>query len=175
MKKSSVLIVMLALALALPVFGLAEAAATDTPATPAPTTPWGIGRGYRWQQTPPAAPQNNFVDENQDGVCDNCGQTPGQNPQAPGFVDADQDGVCDKFGTQAQFQGRGMMGRQQGMRGQMQGMRGQMQGMRGRMHRMQNQTNGYQPGRGFVDANNDGICDLFQNNTPRQPGGRFRR
>ena len=37
-----------------------------------------------------------YVDEDGDGICDNCGTTCGS---CPGFVDADGDGVCDNYGT----------------------------------------------------------------------------
>lgn len=123
-------VLMLVLSLALPVLGLAaEATAPDT-------TPLALGaqRGRRWNTTPadPAAPQSNYVDENNDGLCDNCGTAQGTNPDAPGFVDADKDGVCDNLGTAQQYQGR------MGQRGR--------RGMQAR-------------GRGFVDADGDGVCD----------------
>lgn len=188
MKKLTILLA-IALMLALPVLGLAEtAAAPETTEIPEVTeTPaWGMGWGRgRWnQQAPAEVPQApGFVDENQDGVCDTCGQTPGQNPQAPGFTDENADGVCDHFGTDAQFQGRaGMMqGRsrmaQRGMRmaqGRGRGMMGQgrTQMMRGRMHNAQGQNS---QGPNFADANQDGICDFFQNNNNTRPGGRFGR
>lgn len=37
-----------------------------------------------------------YVDEDGDGICDNCGATCGS---CPGFVDADGDGVCDNYGN----------------------------------------------------------------------------
>lgn len=46
-------------------------------------------------------PGQNFVDQDGDGLCDLCGQEPGQ---GPGFVDADGDGVCDNYGTGQQQQ-----------------------------------------------------------------------
>lgn len=185
MKKTAIL-VLAALLLALPILGLGETV-TNPEVTEAPaateTPVWGMGRGNRWQQNQTTPPQSNFVDENQDGVCDTCGQASGQNPQAPGFVDENADGVCDHYGTDAQYQGRGrmMQGRMQGMQGRgaqafrgrapmgqgrVQGMRGHMGMMRNRMHRGQGQS--------FADANQDGVCDFFQNNTQSQPGGRFR-
>lgn len=60
----------------------------------------------------PSSPGPNFVDEDGDGVCDNCDGTPnlyrynygnqnqegamnGPHSPGPNFVDADGDGVCD--------------------------------------------------------------------------------
>ena len=39
------------------------------------------------------------VDEDNDGVCDNCGYNAGGNGQGRNYVDADNDGVCDNYGT----------------------------------------------------------------------------
>jgi hypothetical protein len=51
----------------------------------------------------------NFVDEDGDGVCDNCGS--GSYGQANGgganFVDEDGDGVCDYYGSGPRGQGQG--------------------------------------------------------------------
>lgn len=43
------------------------------------------------------AQQRNFVDENNDGVCDNagCGECKNTQTQQRNFVDEDNDGVCD--------------------------------------------------------------------------------
>lgn len=166
MKKTMLVILILALLASVPLFGLAET--TQTPDTnPAPTQSFGQQRGRRrvWQ---PEAPAGGFVDENQDGVCDNCGQIPGQNPQAPGFADENKDGVCDRFGTEAQ-----RLNRRHGMG---QGRTQQLKRGRGGMAQTQNRTNLQE--KNFTDANQDGICDLFQNRTrQQQPGGRgrFRR
>ena len=45
----------------------------------------------------PKAPKTNWVDANNDGVCDNYTGTPKMNKGTvkPNFVDADGDGVCD--------------------------------------------------------------------------------
>ena len=53
-----------------------------------------------------------FVDENEDGVCDHAGE----GGQGPGFVDENEDGVCDHVGTGGMRggQGAGRMGRSQG-------------------------------------------------------------
>ncbi|NLX82316.1 MAG: hypothetical protein GXZ04_00640 [Clostridiales bacterium] len=159
--KKNVLILALALLLALPVFGLA-AEETAQPETSTPvnqTTPQGAQRGRRWNQTPaaPAAtPKSNYVDDNNDGVCDNCGQTQGNNPDAPGFVDADGNGVCDHLGTEQQGQA---FGRNQALRGRGSNKRafGRSQGMNGQGKADNN------PGRNFVDADKDGVCDNYPN------------
>lgn len=39
-----------------------------------------------------------YIDENGDGICDNCGTNSGS---CAGFVDADGDGVCDNYGNGA--------------------------------------------------------------------------
>ncbi len=73
-----------------------------------------------------------FVDEDGDGVCDNCGSGQGgsgygRGPgQGMGFVDEDSDGVCDNCGSGQGGSGYG---------------RGPGQGM------------------GFVDEDGDGVCD----------------
>lgn len=116
----------LVMALLLPSLAMAEEAATNDPqATQAPSLTQGGGR--RWRQQP-AQPDNQeaksrYVDENQDGICDNCGQQPGSNTKAPGFVDADGDGLCDHLSEAGQRKGNMMPG--QGRRGQG---RGKMQG-----------------------------------------------
>ena len=106
-------VLMLVLSLALPVLGLAAEVTTTPDVTP---LAYGAQQGRRWNATPavpadPAAPQSNYVDENNDGICDNCGTAQGTNPDAPGFVDADKDGVCDNLGTAQQYQGRMGQGR----------------------------------------------------------------
>lgn len=117
--KKFALILTLTLMIALPLFGLAETA-PETEPTSTPAAPWGQRRGYRWNQEP-ATLKSNFIDEDNDGECDNCGATQGQNPDAPGFRDENKDGVCDHYGTDSQGQGARSM---QPMRGRMQGMRG---------------------------------------------------
>ena len=187
MKELTVLLLAMLLA-ALPLMGLMEdttaaEAPVETPAeTPAAQAPrWG----WRWNQNQEQA-QPPFVDENQDGVCDTCGQTPGQNPAAPGFTDEDQDGVCDHYvpgvgpgfqgrsqaqGRMPMMRGRMMMGRGRMAQGRMGGRRGGMQGPQGR---------GAQ-GPSFLDENQDGICDRFNPgtaqpwNTPGFGPGRNRR
>ena len=44
-------------------------------------------------------PHHDFVDEDQDGLCDSC-QLPKEAPEQPGFVDEDGDGLCDHCGQQ---------------------------------------------------------------------------
>lgn len=172
--KKKLLLVVLALAIALPLAGLA-ADVPETPETEAPAT-W---YGPRWRQNAPATPPTGFVDENNDGVCDNCGNTQGANPDAPGFADEDNDGVCDNLGTTQQGQGRlqmmrirmqQMQGRMQQMQGRMQqqGRGANMQGrhtMRGRMQQqgmgrgMARGAQGNAQGPNYQDENNDGVCD----------------
>ncbi len=152
MKKTLVILVM-ALLVALPVFGLAAEAPATPEAEPTTAQPF---YGRRWRQTVPEAPattpQTAFEDADNDGICDNCGQPQGQNPAAPNFTDENQDGVCDNLGTENQGQGRQdrAVGRGRHMSGR--GMMGKGQG------------------RNFVDANGDGLCDHAQN-----PGMRGRR
>ena len=73
-----------------------------------------------------------YVDADGDGVCDNYGA--GQGSRS-GYVDADGDGICDNYGN-----GYGC---------------GNGQG----------NGNGYGPGNGngagYVDADNDGVCDNY--------------
>ncbi len=107
--KKTLLILMLALAMTLPLLSLAEATEVPEVETPdqQPVTPVGGQYGRRWNiQDDPAFAPARFMDENEDGVCDLCGNEPGKNTQAPGFVDEDQDGVCDHYGTDQQRQGR---------------------------------------------------------------------
>lgn len=96
-----------------------------------------------------AAAQNNFIDENNDGICDNyadgaCPQNGTGNGYGRGnsnFVDENNDGICDNRadGT-CPRNGTG---------------------------------NGYGRGNGnFVDENNDGICDNYANGAcPRNGTG----
>lgn len=78
--------------------------------------------------------EQNFVDVDEDGVCDNMGSGAGEGKQYRGagmqgqnFVDADGDGTCDNKGT-----GLG----------------------KGKQHRGAGQQ-----GQNFVDADGDGVCD----------------
>lgn len=157
--KKALIFLMMALLL-LPVAGLAEdAPPAETPQAGAPAAPTSRGCGWR-RGAPQGAPGSRFTDENNDGVCDACGQTPAQDDAAPGFADEDGDGVCDHRAA-GRRQGRGM-GR---MRGPMQGMRGRMQG-RG-MGRTGQRGQGVRQGRNFVDANGDGVCDNLNDNAVR--------
>jgi hypothetical protein len=120
--KKNLIILALALLIALPIYGLAAEAAA-LPAADAQTTPLGGQFGRRNQtaaQQPAFIDENNdgicdlcgnvqgagYVDADGDGVCDNCGNVQGTNAQAPGFIDADGNGVCDNLGTAQQYQGR---------------------------------------------------------------------
>jgi hypothetical protein len=130
--KNRTLSLILALGLALPVLGLA--AATDS------------------SITIPAAEVNgsNYADENNDGICDNCGtalQGTGRgqgvngyrmnaNTAGSNYVDENNDGICDNCGTTLQGTGRG-----QGMHGQ--------------------RMNANTACSSFVDANQDGVCDNY--------------
>lgn len=183
MRKTLVILVM-ALLIALPVFGLAA----ELPAAPDAETaaPPAVQYGRRWRQTTPAepavpatpaAPRTGYVDADNDGVCDNCGQAQGQNPNAPGFTDADGDGVCDHLGSARQR--RFAMGSRQmmmGGRGQHRRPFGNAQQMPGKGMR------GAQQGSNYADSDNDGVCDNMgtgpmQNRRPgsfgpAQPGAR---
>lgn len=158
--KTRTLIFVLALSLLLPVYGLA-ASATDVPETTVTTpaaetaTRYGGQFGRRFStSTTQATAGRYFVDENNDGVCDNCGLAhagagQGTNTACANFVDANNDGVCDNYGTAAQGTGfgRGRSGQQAGGRGM-----------------KANAT-----GTNYVDADNDGVCDNFGT---AQQGGR---
>jgi hypothetical protein len=166
--KKNLLILTLALLVALPVLGLA---ADLTPVTtPETQTAAPILYGPRWRQNAaPAttAPQTGYVDADNNGICDNCGNALGTNPDAPNFIDENKDGICDHFGTDEQGQ---RLGRMQGMRGRIQQMMGRGQGMMGRG------IQGNVQGQNYADANNDGVCDNFGTDTQRNFGpGRNRR
>ena len=182
--KKNLIILMLALLIALPAFGLAAdttaPAAPEVQATDATTTaPLGGQYGRRWNQASPNAtvPATGFVDADGDGVCDNCGNAQGTNPDAPNYIDENKDGVCDHFGTDEQRQGclqgmQGMRGRMQQMMGRMQNAQGRGQGMMGRNQ----QGQGNVQGQNYADANNDSVCDNLGGNTQRNFGhGRNRR
>ena len=122
MKK--ILVLMLAMAMLLPLMGLAEApaapeATAEVEAAPETTQPVQ-GRGQqmrrRWQET--EAP--GFVDENEDGLCDHCGAKAGE--QGSNFLDENKDGVCDHRETaEGGPQGRMQRGKPMQGRGRMQG------------------------------------------------------
>lgn len=142
--KKKLFVLALTLILALPLLGLAQDAATPEAEDQTTAAPYGNRRGRGAQE----APADRFQDENEDGLCDLCGQKPGENKNAPGFVDENGDGQCDHFGTDEQYQGRsqnfgrGRSQRQMGCSGQCgQGGRGQgrrMGGGRNGCPRMQN-------------------------------------
>lgn len=100
------------------------------------------------------------------------GQGPGQCAE---FVDADGDGVCDNAG-------QGRLGA--GPRQSAQGMQGNRTGMSGARRAGMGQGMGQSMGQGagFVDANGDGQCDLWQDadgdgvndNAPRDGTGNRR-
>lgn len=50
--------------------------------------------GFAFAQGAETAPTTGFVDDDNDGICDNAGDCP-YKEQAGGFVDADGDGICD--------------------------------------------------------------------------------
>ncbi|MGI6687277.1 MAG: hypothetical protein ACOX6Y_02760 [Christensenellales bacterium] len=153
MKKTLVILVM-ALLIALPVFGLA--AETATPAQ----------YGPRWRQnaptvptTPavnPAAPKTNYVDADNDGICDNCGLAQGKNPNAPGFTDENGDGVCDHLGTTMQRRFAAGSRQMMGARG---GMHKRSSGSTQRNARSGRGVQGAAQRQNYVDADNDGVCD----------------
>lgn len=181
--KKNLLILTLALLIALPVFGLAADAATPVvpeaqTSEPAVTTPLGGQYGRRWNRNTPdtAVPQAGYVDADNNGLCDNCGNEQGKNTDAPNYLDENKDGVCDHFGTDQQGQGQGRM---QGMRGRMQQIKGRAQNAQGRGQGMMGrnqQGQGSVQGQNYADANNDGVCDNLGGNTQRNFGrGRNRR
>ncbi|MDD4135370.1 MAG: hypothetical protein PHN46_09855 [Eubacteriales bacterium] len=158
--KKNLMIFTLALLIAMPVFGLAADA--TTPVAPeiqvtetAPIVPLDGQYGRRWNQVAPdtTVPAASFVDADGDGVCDNCGNALGTNPDAPNHIDENKDGVCDHLGTDEQGQGhmQAAQGRGQDMRGHHQ----QAQGLR---------VQGNAQGKDYADANNDGVCDNLGSN-----------
>lgn len=82
-----------------------------------------------------ATVRGEYVDRNNDGVCDNYGVGKGANGQGscPGYADADGNGVCDNYANGC---GNG---------------RGSGYGC----------GNGNGGGAGYVDADGDGICDNY--------------
>lgn len=71
-----------------------------------------------------------FIDEDGDGICDNCGN-------GDGFVDEDRDGICDNWDAAGRGYGR-RIGRGRGSR--------------------------------FIDEDGDGICDNWDAETGRGNG-----
>ena len=140
--KKNLIILTLALLIALPVFGLA-ADVTTPEAQTTQTAALGGQYGRRWNQAPqaPAAQQGSYVDADDDGKCDICGNEQGTNATAPGFVDADNDGTCDNYGTDLQGQGGNRQGNGGGQNAQGKGVQGSAQGQ------------------SFVDADGNGVCD----------------
>lgn len=84
-----------------------------------------------------AAVRGEYVDRNNDGVCDNYGVGKGANGQGScaGYADADGDGICDNYANGC---GNG---------------RGSGYGC--------GNGNGNGGGAGYVDADGDGICDNY--------------
>lgn len=61
------------------------------------TTAFAAGNGWG----------RNFIDADNDGICDNCGL--GMCAMGAGFVDADGDGICDNYGTDRYRRGIGFV------------------------------------------------------------------
>lgn len=186
MKKT--LILLLVLMLSLPPFALAaettqqtanETEQTETQA-PAAQPVWRRGMMQRrFQTTKTAAPGSNFADENEDGLCDTCGKT--QAEAGKNFAEKNQDGVCDcaqdGFLGQHSQMTRSMLKKHRNtpektQRRIAQGtVPGQGLGKRGFMNQSpvaeDAQPQSFQ-GSNFADENQDGICDLYQNNGTRQ-------
>lgn len=96
--KKNLIVIALALLIALPIIGLAAETATLPETTQ--TSPLGGQFGRHNNQTnKQVARQSAYVDENNDGVCDVCGNVSGTNTQTPGFADLNCDGVCDTCGN----------------------------------------------------------------------------
>lgn len=159
MKKLSLALVLMLL-LALPVFGLAESETQEAaPETSQTQQAPAYGRGRFRKAAPETAPLGqNFTDADNDGLCDNCEEN---------FVDLNKDGICDNCAqaSDGRMTGRNRQTKGRGNKG---GNRAQAPG-RGN----QAQTNGQgglnrnQPTNpNFVDSDNDGVCDHFQNDTP---------
>ncbi len=158
--KKNLMIFTLALLIAMPVFGLAAvtvptAAPEVQTADATPADPFSRQYGRRWNQVAPdtTGPAASFVDADGDGVCDNCGNALGTNPDSPNHIEENKDGVCDHLGTDEQGQGhmQAAQGRGQDMRGHHQ----QAQGLR---------VQGNAQGKDYADANNDGVCDNLGSN-----------
>lgn len=106
-----------------------------------------------------ATVRGEYVDRNNDGVCDNYGVGKGANGQGScaGYADADGDGVCDNYGAgqgsrsgYVDADGDGICDNYGNGYGCGNG---------------QGNGNGYGPGNGngagYVDADNDGVCDNY--------------
>ena len=102
-----------------------------------------------------ATVRGEYVDLDNDGVCDNYGT--GNGTGGPGYVDADGDGVCDNYGAgqgsrsgYVDADGDGICDNYGNGYGCGNG---------------QGNGNGYGPGNGngagYVDADNDGVCDNY--------------
>lgn len=180
--KRTILLLLALLVLTLPLLSLAQetaapeatAAPTQSPEEESTKRPWGPRRGMRFGQAQPPA----FVDENEDGVCDFCGQATGDSASTP----TEQEG----FTPPAAMQQRRQMMRGRMMQGQMPMMQRRMQMMRSQMLRgcmaggqgFQQAPQGQGPQ--FQDQDQDGICDHFQTfknqqNAPASRPGMQRR
>lgn len=167
MKKLSLALALMLL-LALPVFGLAESETQEAaPETSQTQQAPAYGRGrFRKAALETAPLGRNFTDADNDGLCDNCEEN---------FVDLNKDGICDNCAQAlgGRMTGRNRQTKSRGNKAQPIG-RGNRAQAPGRGN--QAQTNGQggmnrnQPTNpNFVDSDNDGVCDHFQNNTQR-PG-----
>jgi hypothetical protein len=105
------------------------------------------------QQKDTAFTRGQFVDKNNDGVCDNFADRQPQGRGA-GFVDKNNDGVCDNFADRHP-QGRGAGFVDKNNDGICDNRADA--GVKGR-------------GPGFTDQNNDGICDHRQNSGKQGAG-----
>lgn len=85
------------------------------------------------------------------------------NQKGIAFVDNNKDGICDNYGSRKGFRGNGQgAGNGQGLR-----MRnGQGKGNANCLALGRGQGKGNPQGRNFIDANNNGVCDRFEN-TPQ--------
>ena len=111
--------------------------------------------------------QQGFVDEDGDGVCDNCAG----GGRGPGFTDTNNDGVCDH--APAGGRGSGFVDEDgDGVCDQaVNGARGQRRGF------VDEDGDGIcdncgTSGRGFVDEDDNGVCDHFEDSDQQRPGPR---
>ncbi|WP_420643672.1 hypothetical protein [Candidatus Leptofilum sp.] len=117
-----------------------------------------------FQDEPVVPTRPNFVDEDGDGVCDTCGNVPGNGSgqgnqygngaQGSNFVDEDGDGVCDTCGN---VPGSGQGNRYGNVPSNEQG----------------NWHGNGAMGGNFVDEDGDGVCDICGNAPGSGQGSNF--
>ena len=135
-------------------------------AEPADQDPGAVSEIAPSQTTPSEQPREsrgtNYVDADNDGVCDNRPANGAGCGQGAGFVDADGDGVCDNKGAGGRGCGQG--------RGYIDANGDGICDNRGNGTCPQRNGQG-NARRGFVDADGDGVCDNQGSGERRQCRG----